>query len=154
MFDEEIQTGANRESLSYEGLLPDGRQISIMPLKTREVSGFPLYDESRLILTKSTRPYWLPVTRAQYYQAIIRVREGVVADSEKQMAQTKDPYQEWVSQREERRQTCGEAVTLHAEVADLNRVRQNLYRRGGLLAGSVAESRGQATLQTLEPDPP
>jgi hypothetical protein len=91
--------------LGYEGLpLPDGRHISLMPTKTGEVAGFPLYDDTRLILAKGNRPVWVPVTRAQYLAALIHFREDELARAEQRGAQA-DPYREWASKREERRKT-------------------------------------------------
>jgi len=83
-----------------EGLpLPDGRRISILPRQTAEFGGFPLYDNRRLIVTRSKRPWWTPVTRQQYLLALIARRE----EQANETPAVRDPYTEWASHRQERR---------------------------------------------------
>lgn len=92
--------------LVYEGLpLPDGRRIRFAPAKTAEVGGYPVYDEKYVVITRSPRPVWIPVTREQYLSALIRVRQEQVDSAQ---AQQRDPYQVWLSERQKREQTRDE----------------------------------------------
>ncbi len=84
-------------------LLPDGRHVEFMPRKTQEIGGFPLYDDQLLVLTRGSRPYWIPVTREEYLQALVRHTEGELARDEARLATPSDPYQQFLSKREERR---------------------------------------------------
>ncbi len=84
-------------------LLPDGRHVEFMPRKTQDLAGFPLYDDQLLVLTRSSRPYWIPVTRAEYLQALVRHTEGELARDEARLGTPTDPYQQFLSKREERR---------------------------------------------------
>jgi hypothetical protein len=68
--------------------LPDGHKLAWEPVPWREVGGVTLYhNQSRsplyVFLTGGARPLWVPVTREQYLEALIREREADVAKSEK-----------------------------------------------------------------------
>jgi hypothetical protein len=101
---------SSKYSLWYEGLwLPDGREIAREPRATRQVAGFPLYDDELLLFSREGLPCWVPVSRAQFLEALIALREGEYA---KQIAEIKaiaDPYQTWVAERPARLARCEEA---------------------------------------------
>jgi hypothetical protein len=81
--------------------LPDGRYILFAPVKTGELGGFPLYHQ-HLIITRSKRPYWIPVTREQYLQAIIRATKAEIAKSQKEIADAGDPYEKFLKEKGQR----------------------------------------------------
>jgi hypothetical protein len=85
--------------------LPDGRHIAFMPRKTGELGGFPLYDDDLLIVTRGTRPWWVPVTRQQYLEAMIRHTQDDLDRDQKRLATVSDPYVDWLKKAEERRRT-------------------------------------------------
>ena len=102
-----LMTLGAEHDLRYEGLpLPDGRRIRYMPVRTGELGGFPVYDEKRVIVSRSTRPLWVPVTREQYLSALVRAREQDLAGAESGFA--RDPYTLWLSERGKRERTRDE----------------------------------------------
>ncbi len=84
-------------------LLPDGRHVNFQPTKTQDLSGFPLYDDQLLVITRGTRPVWVPVTRAQYLEALIAFEQRELARDEERLGKVSDPYQKFVDEREARR---------------------------------------------------
>jgi len=96
--------GTKYEVFGAPGLsLPDGRRICFRPNKSGEVAGFPFYDDSLLIITENPRPYWVPVTREDCLQAMIRFHETELGRNTRRLSEAKDPYQEWLSKADERR---------------------------------------------------
>ena len=83
--------------------LPDRRRIYNTPQKTGEIDGFPVYDTLVAVISKGSRPWWVPVTREEYVAALIRFNEGELARYAKRAASPNDPYTKWVSEREPRR---------------------------------------------------
>jgi hypothetical protein len=68
--------GGRKNSATYEGLYDEhGREIVHQPRKTGEIGGFPVYDHSLMIFTRSHVPVWLPVSRETYLKAVMRSLE-------------------------------------------------------------------------------
>ena len=85
--------------------LPDRRRIYNTPRKTGEIDGFPVYDTLVAVISKGSRPWWVPVTREEYVASLIRFNEGELARYAGRAASPNDPYAKWVSEREQRRRT-------------------------------------------------
>jgi hypothetical protein len=91
-----------------EALLPDGRSIAALPAETGRFYGFPQYKRSRLILPRPGVPIWVPVSREQYLEALIRARDHEIAKLRSDQASVVDPYATWVAERAERAQSAEE----------------------------------------------
>lgn len=89
-----------------DAFLPDGRPIVLCPKEVGRLNGFPLLESVHggwaLTLTRPGVPVWVPVSRQQYLEALIRSREkslpAIQADSER----ASDPYAAWLAERPKR----------------------------------------------------
>jgi hypothetical protein len=97
--------------LGYSLNLKDaaGREIRAAPLETGEFAGVSLFENSRLILSKGSRPYWLPVTREYYLQAVIKQCSET---REQQERETAKQYKDWIAAAPERKKSRDELYEL------------------------------------------
>lgn len=62
--------------LSYEGLFDaNGVELFIEPRQAGSINGAPLYENIVVIIKRSAKPLWIPVTREEYLRALIRREE-------------------------------------------------------------------------------
>jgi hypothetical protein len=89
---------------SSENLIDDldGARIYLKPEKTGEIMGFPVFDSDTMVITDSSTPYWIPVSREQYLRAAIREKELLLAKSRTQLASAGDPYRDWMKGKAQR----------------------------------------------------
>ena len=125
--------------------LPDGRYILFAPMKTGELGGFPLYHE-HLIITRSKRPYWIPVTREQYLQALIRSAQVEIAKSQKQIADAGDPYEKFLKEKEQRAQ---DLEKIYQDARKLYPERAEALRTQLLLNEAAAEKGARQSSEML-----
>jgi hypothetical protein len=73
-----------------------GRRIFDEPRKVGEIQGFPLYRDAKgdetLILTRSSKPLWLPLSQEEFIKAWIRRMEKELADMGEFGKDPSDPY--------------------------------------------------------------
>jgi hypothetical protein len=125
--------------------LPDGRYILFAPVKTGELGGFPLYHE-HLIITRGKRPYWIPVTREQYLQALIRATEVEIAKSQKQIADAGDPYEKFLKEKGQR---ALDYERIYQDARKLYPDRAEALRTQLLLAEAAAEKGSRQASEML-----
>lgn len=125
--------------------LPDGRYILFAPVKTGELGGFPLYHE-HLIITRSKRPYWIPVTREQYLQALILATQVGIAKSQKQIADAGDPYEKFLKEKGQREQNYEQ---IYQDARKLYPDRAEALRTQLLLAEAAAEKGSRQASEML-----
>jgi len=89
-----------------------GRGVFFQLPKIGEIQGYPLYRNYQanlniLILTKSPKPYWLPLTQEEFLQMKIRGTEEELA---KMAKVSRDPagdaYRQWIAEQPEREKTA------------------------------------------------
>jgi len=133
-------------------LLSDGRHICFEPQKTAEVGGFPLYDDTLLIITKNARPYWVPVTRKQYLEALIRFHEAELArNTERLGKRAADPYQAWLSKADERREALEQAYERLKKIDPAKA--EELRRKGEQMESQMAASLKKSGGGSADADP-
>lgn len=126
--------------------MPDGRYIFYTPQKTAEVAGFPLYDNSALILTRGARPYWVPVTCEQFLIAAIRFYEAALAKSKESLDRIpSDLYQEWIQGKEERRRVREQS---YAAVKKMDPAKAEQFRK----LSEDMEAGMEAKMKAMAPD--
>ncbi len=125
--------------------LPDGRYILFAPAKTGELGGFPLYHE-HLIITRSKRPYWIPVTREQYLQALIRTSQVEIVKSQKQIADAGDPYEKFLKEKGQRAQ---DYERIYQDAKKLYPDRAEALRAQLLLTEAAAEKGARQSSEML-----
>lgn len=63
--------------ISYEGLKDlRGNMIYFKPQEIRKIGEYPLYSNNVLVITNSSKPYWIPISREQYLRALIKDAES------------------------------------------------------------------------------
>ena len=95
--------------------LPDGRRICGTPQEITRVAGVPLYLRSgggssrdgglpneRTIIARPGVPVWVPVSRQEYLEAMLRARDKELAELRQLRANTTDPYSLWLAERPQR----------------------------------------------------
>lgn len=70
---------ASRAQLAHD----DGGRIFAAPVIVRTISGLPLFDDGSILITKSPRPIFLPVSAERYIQARIHQADTELADMKK-----------------------------------------------------------------------
>ncbi len=133
-------------------LLSDGRHVCFEPKKTAEVGGFPLYDDALLIITKNARPYWVPVTRKQYLDALIRFHEAELArNTERLGKRAADPYQAWVSKADERRKAREQAYERLKKIDPAKA--EEFRRKAEVMESEMAANLKKSGVGSADPDP-
>jgi hypothetical protein len=91
-----------------------GRLVFFQLSKIGEIQGYPLYRHyadnlNILILTKSPKPYWLPLTQEEFLQMKIRGTEDELAKMAKASHDPAgDGYRHWIAEQPERKKTARE----------------------------------------------
>jgi hypothetical protein len=84
---------------------PDGmRKIYYEPRQTRTLGGFPIYDDSQLVISHSRRPWFVPVTREQYLKASITFNLPTIEKAEQDVVGYASYVKNWIESRAARRQ--------------------------------------------------
>jgi hypothetical protein len=106
------------ESCFAEGgpLLPDGRRICGPPVEVERLAGLTFYaargswgddndrPQVRAVIGRPGLPIWVPVSRQEYLEALLRVREEELAKSRSLPAPPGDPHAVWLAEKSERQQ--------------------------------------------------
>ena len=96
-----------------QALLPDGRTILLCPSEVARLDGVPLLESVHggwsMTLAKPGLPLWLPVSRQQYLEALVRALEKSLAAIRADMAAPTDPYAAWLAERPAREQGVRES---------------------------------------------
>ncbi len=82
----------------------DRGQIFMAPEVARTVSGFPLYKNGSIVITKIPRPVFLPVGAGSFLQARIRQAQTELARAQAEHNQRSSEYGRWLANREKHQQ--------------------------------------------------
>lgn len=73
-------TVTQRHQMSFDGIADmSGNMMYFEPRRTRTLGGFPVFDDDVVVVTKSHRPFWLPVSRETYLRAAMRDMRKAIA---------------------------------------------------------------------------
>jgi hypothetical protein len=126
--------------------LPNGANIYYSPRKTADIAGFPLFENTVLVVAKEPRPYWVPVSREEYLKAAISFYQAELAKHRKQLAAIPDsPYQDWLKGKEERRKSREQA---YAAIKKMDAAKADEY----LKKAEEMEAAMEAKLKPLPPE--
>lgn len=96
--------------------LPDGRRFCGKPREFERIGGVPVYGApagstadvnvgfERLILARPGLPLWVPVSRQEYLEGMLRVREAELSGLGNEIAGRTDPYAAWLADKPARLQ--------------------------------------------------
>jgi hypothetical protein len=140
-------------SLWYGGLaMADGREIHTEPPETGRIAGHPLYHDDLLVFSRNGAPCWVPVTRGQFLDALISLREAEYRKHAADLGAAKDPYQTWLAERPAR-QAEQAAALRHLGPAQAEAMRAQFRQlEAGIEAGlrSAPAAPGIAALAPLK----